>query len=465
MSNTQSEIGVLGLGVMGAALSLNLADRSFRIAVYNRDGGPEKGTVSKFLADNATHSNIQGFTDLKDFVSNLERPRKIIVMISASAVDAVLADLLPLLDADDIILDAGNSHFKETEARQALCSKSEIEFIGCGVSGGERGARFGPSIMPGGSPTAFSAVEPYLKAIAAKDKNGKPCMSFVGKGGAGHFVKMVHNGIEYVEMQLLAELYQLLRGSWSNEQISELFESWNDGELHSYLLEISSNILIKKEGDRYLLDQILDRAGNKGTGSWSSISALELGSENSMMSAAVFARYLSSQKETRIRLNLPNREKSDSEIEISTLKNAYDAARRLNHLQGFELIRLASEEFGWDIHFSELARIWTNGCIIRSTLMEELSDRFKTAPSLMDDKEFISELGNMEDALSESVLAFARYRIASPAFSSAWNYWIGLTTANGPANLIQAQRDYFGAHNYQRVDDPNGAAHHTNWEE
>ncbi|MBO6792344.1 MAG: NADP-dependent phosphogluconate dehydrogenase [Balneolaceae bacterium] len=465
MSNRQSEIGVLGLGVMGAALTLNLADQSFRIAVYNRDSGREIGTVSNFLAGNASQTNILGFTDLKDFVSNLERPRKIIVMISASAVDAVLADLLPLLDADDIILDAGNSHFKETETRQALCSKSKIEFIGCGVSGGERGARFGPSIIPGGSPIAFSAVEPYLKSIAAKDKNGSPCMSYVGKGSAGHFVKMVHNGIEYVEMQLLAELYQLLRGSWSNERISELLESWNGGELHSYLLEITSNILIKKEGDSYLLDQILDKAGNKGTGSWSSISALELGSDNSMMSAAVFARYLSSQKETRVRLNLPNREKSDSEIEIPSLKNAYDAARRLNHLQGFELIRLASNEFSWDINFSELARIWTNGCIIRSALMEEVSERFKTAPSLLEDKEYISELGDLENALSESVQDFVQHRIASPAFSSSWNYWIGLTTANGSANLIQAQRDYFGAHTYQRVDDPNGAAHHTNWEE
>lgn len=465
MSNRQSEIGVLGLGVMGAALSLNLADQSFRVAAFNRDGDSEKGTVAGFLSENASYSTIQGFTDLKDFVLNLERPRKIIVMISASAVDAVLDYLIPLLDVNDIIIDAGNSHYKQTELRQSRCLEAGIEFIGCGVSGGERGARFGPSIMPGGSKAAFSTIKPYLNAIAAKDKYDKPCMSYVGAGGAGHFVKMVHNGIEYVEMQLLAELYQLLRDQWTNEQISELFEDWNQTDLHSYLLEISVNILLNKEEDGFLLSSILDKAGNKGTGSWSSISALELGTENSMMSAAVFARYLSSQKETRVRLDHLRSHKEFADFDVETLKNAYDAARHLNHLQGFELILQASHEYGWNINFSELARIWTNGCIIRSTLMQEISQRFKVLNSLLMDDSIMQNLNNREDALSEALQTFIDYRVAAPAFSSAWNYWIGLTTGNGPTNLIQAQRDYFGAHTYQRVDDPNGAAHHTNWEE
>ena len=386
-------------------------------------------------------------------------------MISASAVDAVLDYLIPLLDVNDIIIDAGNSHYKQTELRQSRCLEAGIEFVGCGVSGGERGARFGPSIMPGGSKAAFSTIKPYLNAIAAKDKYEKPCMNYVGAGGAGHFVKMVHNGIEYVEMQLLAELYQLLRDQWTNEQISELFEDWNQTDLHSYLLEISANILHKKEEDGFLLSSILDKAGNKGTGSWSSISALELGTENSMMSAAVFARYLSSQKEMRVRLDHLRSHKEFADFDVETLKNAYDAARHLNHLQGFELILQASHEYGWNINFSELARIWTNGCIIRSTLMQEISQRFKVLNSLLMDDSIMQNLNNWEDALSEALQTFIDYRVAAHAFSSAWNYWIGLTTGNGPTNLIQAQRDYFGAHTYQRVDDPNGAAHHTNWEE
>lgn len=465
MSNQQSEIGVVGLGVMGAALSVNLADKAFRVAVFNRDTGSEKGTVSKFLTRNSTFSNIQGFTDLKSFISNLERPLKIILMISANAVDSVLEELLPLLDANDIIIDAGNSHYKETEDRQSRCLKSGIEFVGCGVSGGEHGARFGPSIMPGGSKSAYESIEPYLKAIAAKDANSNPCVSYIGEGGSGHFVKMVHNGIEYVEMQLLAELYQLLRNYWTNEQISELFEEWNQTDLHNYLLEITAHILSKKEDDGFLLSSILDKAGNKGTGSWSSIAALKLGTENSMMSAAVFARYLSSQKEIRARLDHIRITKEFVDFDVDALKNAYDAARRLNHLQGFELIRQAAKEYEWDINFSELARIWTNGCIIRSNLMEDLSHRFENVHSLLDDDSLIQGLNDQEDALSEVLHTFIEFRVAAPAFSSAWNYWIGLTTGNGPANLIQAQRDYFGAHTYQRVDDPNGASHHTIWEQ
>jgi 6-phosphogluconate dehydrogenase len=465
VSNQQSEIGVVGLGVMGAALSVNLADKAFRVAVFNRDTGSEHGIVSNFISRNSSLTNLQGFTDLKSFISNLERPRKIILMISANAVDIVLDDLLPLLDANDIIIDTGNSYYKETEDRQSRCSKSVIEFIGCGVSGGESGARFGPSIMPGGSKSAFASIEPYLKAIAAKDVHSNPCVNYIGAGGSGHFVKMVHNGIEYVEMQLLAELYQLLRNYWTNEQISELFEEWNQTDLQSYLLEITANILIKKEDDGFLLSSILDKAGNKGTGSWSSIAALELGSENSMMSAAVFARYLSSQKETRARLDHIRVTKEFAEFDVDALKNAYDAARRLNHLQGFELIRQAAKEFEWDIDFSELARIWTNGCIIRSNLMDDLSHRFKKVRSLLEDDVFIQGLNDQEDAISDAIQTFIEFRVAAPAFSSAWNYWIGLTTGNGPANLIQAQRDYFGAHTYQRVDDPHGASHHTNWEQ
>lgn len=466
MSNKESEIGVFGLGVMGSALSLNLADHNFAISVYNIEKGDEVGTVERFLSSNKEKKNLSGFTEIHNFVASIERPRKIIIMVSASAVDTVISSLLPHLDTDDILIDTGNSHFNETKLRIDLCRENQVDFLGVGVSGGEKGARNGPSIMPGGSANAYKKIEPYLDVIAAKDKNGVPCVTFIGPEGAGHFVKMVHNGIEYVEMQLLAEIYQLLKYQYSNEEIALILYEWNKGKLKSYLLEITTKIFRKKEEGGYLIDQILDKAGNKGTGSWSSISSLELGTDTSMMSASVFARYLSSQKKTRVHLSTNfDAQKNETSIGIDKLKKAYDLARRLNHLQGFELLNTASTEYNWNLNLSEIARIWTNGCIIRSNLMEELQIRFKSSQSLLNDSTTLLELKNQEDDLSTIVKVFADARIAAPCFSTAWNYWIGITTAIGPANLIQAQRDFFGAHTYQRIDDPTGTSYHTSWED
>ncbi len=465
MTEALSDIGVFGLGVMGSALALNLSVHDFKISVYNRNEGNEVGTVDRFISANSHLSNLTGFIDLESFIKSIRRPRKIIVMVSASAVDTVIETLLPILEEDDIILDTGNSNYLKSAKRIKVCENNGIQFLGVGVSGGEQGARFGPSIMPGGKIEAFKEVESYLNAISAKDDNEQPCMTYIGPEGAGHFVKMVHNGIEYVEMQLLAEIYQLLRKQYSYDEISSLLTDWNSGPLKSYLLEISSKILLKKEGEDYLLDQILDKAGNKGTGSWGTIAALELGSENSMMSAAVFGRYLSSMKDTRNKISSSTTKSETSELDITSLRSAYDAARKINHLQGFELMRLASLEFNWKLNFSEIARIWTNGCIIRSALMENLKERFKSTDSLFDDASFIGDLSKHESSLSNIIKIAADSRVSIPAFSAAWNYWIGLTTENGPANLIQAQRDFFGAHTYQRIDDSTGAFYHTNWEE
>lgn len=466
MSKSSSEIGVLGLGVMGSALSLNFADQGISVSVFNRDEGEESGTVDRFLERSRANHQILGFSDLISFINSLEQPRKVFIMISAGALDSVLDRLIPLLDSGDILMDGGNSHFKLSNERFNLCALRGIEFLGVGVSGGEKGARFGPSIMPGGSKKGFEIAETYLSKIAATDKKDQPCITFVGPEGAGHFVKMVHNGIEYVEMQLLAEVYQLLCHQYDNYQLAELFDQWNHGELGSFLLEITAKIFKRKEGENDLIDLILDKAGNKGTGSWGSISALEMGTENSMMSSAVFARYLSSQKETRQKLGVsPDNDFTKSIIDTENLKKAYAIARRLNHLQGFELIATASKTFDWQINPSEIARIWTNGCIIRSALMEELALRFKNSQSLLEESSFLEGIRNHENALSKTVKAAIDRRVATPAFSSAWNYWTGLTTGTGPANLIQAQRDFFGAHTYQKKNDPNGEFYHTNWEE
>jgi len=465
VSETVAEIGVFGLGVMGSALSLNLADNNFRVSVYNRNEGDETGTVELFLSKNQSYKNLSGFTELSDFVASLKRPRKIMIMVSASALDSVIDQLIPYLHTNDILIDAGNSHFKETNRRIENCKKHEIDFLGVGISGGEKGARFGPSIMPGGSKKVFQKVEQYLNAISAKDKFGNACMSYLGPEGAGHFVKMVHNGIEYVQMQLLAEVYQFLRYQCSNDQLSEIFQGWNQGELQSYLLEITAIIFQKTENNEFLIDQILDKAGNKGTGSWSTASALDLGSENSMMAASVFARYLSSQKSLRSDF-AKKLAVNDSlfSFHVDQIKHAYQVAAYLNHAQGFELLRSASYEYNWNLNLSEIARIWTNGCIIRSQLMDKLVDRLSENDSLLDDFNFIAGIQNKENELSEIIQKAANARIAAPAFSSAWNYWLGLTTNKGPANLIQAQRDYFGAHTYQRIDDPDETSHHTNWE-
>ncbi len=463
----KSTFGVIGLGVMGSNLSLNIAEKGHSLSVYNRTEGNEKDIVHDFLRTNTAFENIAGYTDLSAFINSLQRPRKILLMIQAGQViDALLDKLIPLLNTNDVVIDGGNSHYLDTQRRVETLAKSQIHFIGAGISGGATGARKGPSIMPGGHQESYDLIASILESIAAKDKNGKPCCTFIGKDGAGHFIKMVHNGIEYAEMQLLAECYALMRPVFSYPEIAIIFKTWNKGELSSYLLEITANIFKQKEKDQYLLDLILDKAGNKGTGSWSSKTALDLGFPVSMMSDAVFARYLSAFKEQRVALSQKRAKSAENQyiINLDHLKEAYQFARIINHHQGFALIQQASETYGWQLNLSEIARIWTNGCIIRSALMEDLSSYFQTERQLINHYFIFKKLEKNETAIQQTLINALQQRLPSPVFAAAYQYWLAMTSEQLPANLIQAQRDYFGAHTYQRIDKDWNESFHSEWE-
>ncbi len=462
----QSFFGVIGLGVMGSSLSLNIAEKGYTLSVYNRIAPGEEHNVSNFLKKVDEGMQVIGFTELEVFINSLERPRKILIMIKAGhAIDTLIEALIPMLSKGDILIDGGNSHYLDTNKRSEYLKSKQLHFIGCGVSGGEEGARKGPSIMPGGDKASYEIIAPVLEAIAAKDKNDKACCTHVGVDGAGHFVKMVHNGIEYAEMQLLAEIYACLAITKGNEEIAAILSGWNTTDLSGYLLEITINILKTKEDGKYILDTILDKAGNKGTGSWSTKAAFDLGTVNTMMSSAVFARYVSSFKEKRTQLS--KRIKKDSKAvnpqDINSLKEAYRFARIMNHHQGFELIRLASKTFNWDLNISEIARIWTNGCIIRSEFMEQSVEVFNDHESYLDEPSIFEVLASKEKEIAKSIVYSLSHRIPFDTFWSAYNHWIAITTENLPANLIQAQRDYFGAHTYQKVNAPENQFFHTNW--
>lgn len=463
---SKSFTGVIGLGVMGSSLSLNIAEKGFTLSVFNRSVPGESHILKDFMETLDEGMQVKGFLDFKNFVASLERPRKILIMIKAGkALDSVIEELLPLLSENDIIIDGGNSHYLDTNRRTNYLKNKHINFVGCGVSGGEEGARKGPSIMPGCTKESYTNIAPVLEAIAAKDANGKSCCGHVGEAGSGHFVKMVHNGIEYAEMQLLAEMYALLTVTKTNEAIAGIFKQWNTTDVSSYLLEITIDILQKKEDDIYVLDTILDKAGNKGTGSWSTKAAFDLGAVNTMMSSAVFARYVSALKTKRNDLSKAiTRDKNPvAPVDISVLEKAYRLARIINHHQGFELMQLASKEYNWNLNLSEIARIWTNGCIIRSDFMERSIAIFKDNESYLDEDTIIELLKSSEAAIKESISYSLSRRIAFDAFWSAYNYWISITTKNLPANLIQAQRDYFGAHTYQKVNAPEDQFFHTKW--
>jgi len=462
----KSFFGVIGLGVMGKSLSLNIAEKGHTLSVYNRASVGEEQVVEEFLSTTDTSMQVEGFSDLKLFVESLEQPRKILIMIKAgNVIDHVIEQLIPLLSKDDIIIDGGNSHYCDTKRRIDYLKSKCLNFIGAGISGGEEGARKGPSIMPSGEESSYNIVAPVLESIAAKDEKGNSCCTYIGLEGSGHFVKMIHNGIEYAEMQLLAEIYTILSLTKSNEEIKTIFLEWNTGELSSYLVEITANILTQKEGDKYVLDIILDKAGNKGTGSWSSKAAFDLGTVNTMMSSAVFARYVSSFKEKRKKLSKKINKSSQGEIKISVndLKEAYIFAKIVNHQQGFEIIKQASDTHNWDISLSELSRIWTNGCIIKSQLMQKCISYFDDADDLFEIDEIIETLKDKEKAVKAVLIYGLTNRIPLPLFSSANIHWVSMTTERLSANMIQAQRDYFGAHTYQRIDASENEFFHTNW--
>ena len=467
----KAEFGLIGLGVMGKSLSRNLARNGVRLAVYNRHvSGKEEDVAKDFVAGYKEMSNTLAFDDLTTFVNHLETPRKIFLMVNAGeAVDQTIEKLWPHLDSGDVLVDGGNSHYQDTQRRFEKMSPKGIHYIGSGVSGGERGALEGPSIMPGGSQEGYQVIASFLKTIAAQDKNGAACCSYIGKGGAGHFVKMVHNGIEYGEMQLITELYAFLRyaKNVSTVEIAQIFSSWNETSSSSYLLEITTEILKTYDGEELILDIILDKAGNKGTGSWTTIAASTYGVPIPTITAALYARYQSFYKEIRSRMseesfsisdpNLPN-------ISVGEIKKAYDLARLINHHQGFELIKAASAKYQWNVQFSELARIWTNGCIIRSALMVDISLWMKKYETIFAHPSAKKLMDNNFTALRNFQIALTMGPIAAPCFSASLEYLKGWISPFPTANMIQAQRDFFGAHTYERIDDSSGRKYHTQWE-
>ncbi|WP_290698845.1 decarboxylating NADP(+)-dependent phosphogluconate dehydrogenase, partial [Lacinutrix sp.] len=395
-----------------------------------------------------------------------QTPRKIMLMVNAGkTIDFVIEDLLPHLSENDIIIDGGNSNYLKTKERYDYLKTKAIHFIGTGVSGGEEGALKGPSIMPSGDFEAYKEVQNYLETISAKDKNGLPCCTYVGPEGSGQFIKMVHNGVEYVEMQLLAEVSTILKAMGQNpDTISNTFESWKDSA-SSYLLEITTAIFKKKEGEDWLVNKILDKAGNKGTGNLTAIVSAELGLPSTMITSALFSRYISFYKDERIRLSNNFETEDISELNITTdqVLEAYQFARIVNHYQGFKLINEASNKFSWNLNLSEIARIWTNGCIIRSALMEDLVEVFKETTNMLTNTELIEKMklykASAKKVVSQSILN----DLTTPALSEAIQFLNGITTDYASANVIQAQRDYFGAHTYKRLDDDSGKSYHTNW--
>jgi 6-phosphogluconate dehydrogenase len=465
-----ADIGVYGMGVMGRNLALNILDHGFTVAVANRSPGPLAAAVAE------SEGRLLSCPDMESFVGALEPPRRVLLMIKAGApVDAVIEQLVPLLEPGDVIIDGGNSWFKDTRRRAEALQRHGLHYFGLGVSGGEEGARHGPSLMPGGSKEAYPLIQPILEAIAAKTDSG-PCVTYVGADGAGHFVKMVHNGIEYAEMQFLAEVWHLLRETlaWSPERLAELFERWNQGELGSYLIEITARILRVRdpEGQGYLLDKVLDKAGQKGTGRWTAQIALELGVPVPCIAAALDARNLSAMKD--LRLTAAKVLRGPAEVTViqeiqPLLQEAHDtllAARIAAYGQGFHLIATAEQEYDWSIDPAEIARIWKGGCIIRARLLDRIMAAFNrrpAAPHLMLDPE-LAELLVSKHETWRRVTALALYRgVPTPALSAGLAYYDSLRLARLPQNLTQAQRDAFGAHTYQRIDDPSGAFVHTDW--
>ena len=469
-----ADFGVIGMGVMGKSLALNLADKGVNLSIYNRYvEGKEERVAEKVLEENPDYDNIQAFEEIKPFIASLSSPKSILLMIPAgTAVDLQINELIPLLNPGDILVDGGNSFYKDTIRRAELLKEKGILFVGTGVSGGEEGARRGPSIMPGGDKDGFTKIAPYLEKIAAKDYQGKPCVTYTGPGGAGHFVKMVHNSIEYGEMQAISEVFYLMRNylALSPLQIADIFEKWMDSDLASYLLEITIDILRKYEDGEPLIDKILDQAAQKGTGGWSVNTALEYGVPYGVLSEAVMARNLSARKGLRmISSGLYNLERftgiEDLENFLDKLQAAYQATRIINHEVGFSLMLEVSEKNNWALNFSEIARIWTSGCIIRSKLMEELVDIFKESNHILLNYEAITALKSYQGDLSYVVGQALQNGFPVPILSNAINYFLGVTTANSAASLIQAQRDYFGAHTYRRNDGDPDKAHHTQWKD
>ncbi|KLI74764.1 MULTISPECIES: NADP-dependent phosphogluconate dehydrogenase [Lacticaseibacillus] len=455
------QIGVVGMAVMGKNLALNIESRGNTVAIYNRTGSKTKAVV-----DEHPDKKLVPSYKIEDFVASLEKPRRIIMMVKAGAgTDAVIKELLPLLDKGDVLIDGGNTFFEDTMRRSAELDKSGINFIGMGVSGGELGALHGPSLMPGGQKEAYDLVAPILEAISAKADDGAPCVTYIGPNGAGHYVKMVHNGIEYGDMELIAESYNLMRNllGLDVKEIADIFSDWNKGELDSYLIDITADILTLKDdlgSDKPIVDVILDRAGNKGTGKWSSQSALELGVPQSVITESVYARYISAMKQERVAASkvLP-KPVADVSVEkkeaIEMIRKALYFSKLMSYAQGFEQMRFASEKYDWNLQYGELAKIWRAGCIIRARFLQNITDAYNKKPDLQNlllDDYFLNIAKNYQESVRDLVGLAVKAGVPVPGFSAAISYYDSYRSPVLPANLTQAQRDYFGAHTYERTD-------------
>jgi 6-phosphogluconate dehydrogenase len=491
MSEQLSDIGLIGLAVMGQNLALNIADHGFRISVYNRT----TETMEKFVAENQnTPGGVAGFPTVEGFVKSLKRPRKMIILVKAGAgTDAVIQGLLPFLAAGDIVIDGGNALWTDTIRREKELREKGFRFIGSGVSGGEEGARFGPSLMPGGDPAAFQELEPIWNAIAAKVdaqtgkplsgaapgkpiQGGVPCSTYIGPDGAGHYVKMVHNGIEYGDMQMICEAYALMKGvlGMSAPEIGEVFHKWNQGALDSFLIEITADILKQKDPDTGapFVDIVLDTAGQKGTGKWTSVNALDMGVPAPTVAEAVFARYLSAIKEERVAasavLTGPPPVQEDKQAFIQAIHDALYCSKICAYAQGFQLMREAQKEYKWTLNFGEIAKIWRGGCIIRARFLQKITEAYQRNGALVNlllDPFFKSEIDRTQANWRRVVAQAVTAGVAVPTFSSALAYYDSYRTASLPANLLQAQRDFFGAHTYERTDQPRGKFYHLDWPE
>lgn len=467
----QADIGLIGLAVMGQNLVLNMNDHGYTVAVFNR----HIGKVDEFLAGPAKGTKVIGTHSLKELVSNLKTPRRVMIMVKAGdPVDEMINQLIPLLEKGDIIIDGGNSHFPDTNRRCQTLKNHGMYFIGSGISGGEEGARHGPSIMPGGHQEAWPYVKDIFQSIAAKVENGQPCCEWVGDEGAGHYVKMVHNGIEYGDIQLICEAYDLMKNvlHLDADEIADIFTEWNQRELNSYLIEIASHIFRTKDTDgTLLLDKILDVAGQKGTGKWTVINAVDMGMPVTLIAEAVFARCLSALKEERVeaskKLSGPKIQfKGDKKAFIEDIFHALYASKMVSYAQGYMLMRQAAKDFNWKLNYGGIALMWRGGCIIRSIFLGKIKDAFDKDPkiyNLLLDDFFKKEIDKCQQGWRNTIVVATQQGVAIPSFSTALSFYDGYRCERLPANLLQALRDYFGAHTYERIDHPRGEFFHTNW--
>lgn len=492
-TETNADIGLIGLAVMGQNLALNIADHGFKISVYNRTTEKTK----TFVAENPnTPGGLEGFETLEAFVASLKRPRKVVILVQAGwATDTVIEGLVPLLEDEDIIIDGGNAKWDDTIRREKELKAKGLRFIGSGVSGGEEGARFGPSLMPGGSEDAWQHLEPIWKAIAAKvdPETGKPlegavpgrpieggfsCTAYIGPDGAGHYVKMVHNGIEYGDMQMICEAYDLMRSllDMNPAEIGEVFAEWNQGELDSFLIEITADIL--KQTDpvtkKPFVDIVLDAAGQKGTGKWTSVNALDMGTPAPTIAEAVFARCISAIKDERVAASQllkgpETKPYTDDKAElVEAIRQALYASKICSYAQGFQLMRDAEKEYNWELKFGEIAQIFRGGCIIRAAFLQKITEAFERDPDLANlllDPYFAKAIDQAQSGWRRVVALAAQQGVPIPTFSSGLAYYDSYRTAQLPQNLLQAQRDYFGAHTYERIDQPRGKFFHIDWPE